>query len=62
MKAPSVKKKPGKAPARHVKAPAAPEKNAVRIPKVAALVASKLRRQIISGELREGDKLPSETA
>ena len=36
-------------------------KHTVRIPKVAEVVASKLRRQIIRGELEEGDKLPSET-
>ena len=35
-------------------------RHAVRIPKVAEVVAAKLRRQIISGELKEGDKLPSE--
>jgi len=34
----------------------------IRVPKAAELVASSLRRQIISGELREGDALPSEAA
>jgi DNA-binding FadR family transcriptional regulator len=34
----------------------------VRVPKTAELVAATLRRQIVRGELREGDALPSETA
>jgi DNA-binding FadR family transcriptional regulator len=34
----------------------------VRVPKTAELVAGNLRRQIVRGELREGDALPSETA
>ena len=33
----------------------------VRVPKTAELVASHLRRQIVRGELHEGDALPSET-
>lgn len=33
----------------------------VRVPKAGELVASRLRRQIILGELREGDALPSES-
>lgn len=33
-----------------------------RVPKTAELVANRLRRQIISGELAEGDVLPSEAA
>ncbi|MCU1365002.1 MAG: GntR domain protein [Ilumatobacteraceae bacterium] len=35
---------------------------AFRVPKTAELVAHRLRRQIISGELSEGDVLPSEAA
>jgi len=34
----------------------------VRVPKAGELVAAQLRRQIVTGELREGDTLPSETA
>lgn len=34
----------------------------VRVPKMAELVAADLRRQIIRGELKEGDALPPETA
>ncbi len=34
----------------------------VRVPKTAELVASHLRRQIVRGELKEGDALPPETA
>jgi DNA-binding FadR family transcriptional regulator len=34
----------------------------VRVPKTAELVAARIRRQIVTGELREGDALPSETA
>jgi DNA-binding FadR family transcriptional regulator len=34
----------------------------VRVPKTAELVARRLRRQIVRGELLEGDALPSETA
>jgi GntR family transcriptional regulator, transcriptional repressor for pyruvate dehydrogenase complex len=34
----------------------------VRVPKTAELVASHLRRQIIRGELQEGDALPPESA
>jgi DNA-binding FadR family transcriptional regulator len=33
----------------------------VRVPKTAELIASHLRRQIIRGELKEGDALPPET-
>jgi DNA-binding FadR family transcriptional regulator len=33
----------------------------VRVPKAASLVADRLRRQIVLGELAEGDPLPSET-
>lgn len=63
MKARIVKAKSTKAPSKRAGAASGvpPRKQAVRIPKVAELVASKLRRQIISGKLREGDKLPSET-
>src|SRR5438445_51107 len=35
---------------------------AVRVPKTAELVAAHLRRQIVRGELKEGDALPPETA
>ena len=34
----------------------------VRVPKMAELVAAHLRRQIVRGELTEGEALPSETA
>jgi DNA-binding FadR family transcriptional regulator len=34
----------------------------VRVPKTAEIVAGTLRRQIVRGELNEGDSLPSETA
>ena len=34
----------------------------VRVPKMAELVASQLRRQIVRGELAEGEALPSEAA
>jgi DNA-binding FadR family transcriptional regulator len=34
----------------------------VRVPKMAELVASNLRRQIVRGDLAEGDALPSEAA
>lgn len=34
----------------------------VRVPKTAELVAGALRRQIVRGDLKEGDALPSETA
>lgn len=33
----------------------------VRVPKAGEMVASQLRRQIVLGELKEGDQLPSET-
>src|ERR1700722_316778 len=33
----------------------------VRVPKAGELVAEQLRRQIVSGELREGDALPPES-
>src|ERR1700739_3358363 len=33
----------------------------VRVPKAGEMVAAQLRRQIVTGELREGDALPSET-
>lgn len=41
---------------------AAPEPLNVRVPKTAELVATHIRRQIVSGQLGEGDALPSETA
>jgi DNA-binding FadR family transcriptional regulator len=34
----------------------------VRVPKAGELVAAQLRRQIVTGELREGDALPPESA
>lgn len=34
----------------------------VRVPKAGELVAAQLRRQIVTGELREGDTLPPESA
>src|SRR5947207_2228594 len=34
----------------------------VRVPKTAELVAAQLRRQIVRGELKEGDALPPEAA
>ena len=34
----------------------------VRVPKTAELVATRIRRQIIRGDLKEGDTLPPETA
>lgn len=34
----------------------------VRVPKTAELVATHIRRQIVTGQLQEGDALPSETA
>jgi GntR family transcriptional regulator, transcriptional repressor for pyruvate dehydrogenase complex len=34
----------------------------LRVPKTAELVAGRIRRQIVLGELKEGDALPSETA
>lgn len=34
----------------------------VRVPKAGELVAAQLRRQIVTGQLREGDTLPSESA
>jgi len=36
--------------------------NQIRVPKTAELVAGQLRRQIIRGELQEGDNLPAESA
>lgn len=33
----------------------------MRLPKMAELIAGQLRRQIVKGELKEGDALPSET-
>lgn len=33
----------------------------IRVPKAAELVADKLRRRIVRGELKEGDKLPAES-
>ncbi|WP_409330023.1 FadR/GntR family transcriptional regulator [Trujillonella humicola] len=40
----------------------APIGQQVRVPKMAELVASQLRRQIVRGELAEGEALPSEAA
>jgi DNA-binding FadR family transcriptional regulator len=41
---------------------AASEPVNVRVPKTAELVATHIRRQIVKGQLQEGDALPSETA
>ncbi|MBS9376362.1 FadR/GntR family transcriptional regulator [Rhodococcus sp. B50] len=38
------------------------ESSLVRVPKAGELVAAQLRRQIVTGELKAGDPLPSETA
>src|SRR3977135_2904302 len=38
------------------------DRKSLRVPKTAELVAGHLRRQIVRGELKEGDALPSETA
>ena len=40
--------------------PAGPVGQIVRAPKTAELIAGHIRRQIVRGELREGDTLPSE--
>jgi DNA-binding FadR family transcriptional regulator len=39
-----------------------PIQSRIRVPKAGELVAGRLRRQIILGELKEGEALPSETA
>jgi GntR family transcriptional repressor for pyruvate dehydrogenase complex len=39
-----------------------PADRQIRVPKMADLVAASLRRQIVRGELTEGEALPSETA
>lgn len=39
-----------------------PERVSIRVPKTAELVASHIRRQIVTGKLREDDALPSESA
>lgn len=41
---------------------ATPNSMVVRVPKAGELVAAHLRRQIVTGELREGDALPPESA
>jgi DNA-binding FadR family transcriptional regulator len=41
---------------------ASPNRPDLGVPKIADLVAGHIRRQIVLGELREGDALPSETA
>lgn len=43
-------------------APSGDRKKTVRVPKAAELVAQHLRRDIIKGDLAEGEALPSETA
>ncbi|MCW2947926.1 MAG: FadR family transcriptional regulator [Actinoallomurus sp.] len=40
---------------------ATPKATAVRVPKAGEMIAAQLRRQIVTGALREGDALPSET-
>ncbi|SBW24090.1 GntR family transcriptional regulator [Candidatus Protofrankia californiensis] len=39
---------------------ATPETTVVRVPKAGEMVAARLRRQIVTGQLHEGDLLPSE--
>jgi len=39
-----------------------PHSNVVRVPKAGEIVAAQLRRQIVTGQLKEGDALPPETA
>lgn len=41
---------------------ATPKSTVVRVPKAGEMIAAQLRRQIVTGTLREGDALPSETA
>jgi len=41
---------------------ATPKSTVVRVPKAGEMVAAQLRRQIVTGELREGDSLPPESA
>jgi DNA-binding FadR family transcriptional regulator len=41
---------------------ATPRSTVVRVPKAGEMVAAQLRRQIVTGQLKEGDALPSETA
>jgi DNA-binding FadR family transcriptional regulator len=41
---------------------ATPKATVVRVPKAGEMIAAQLRRQIVTGALREGDALPSETA
>ena len=45
-----------------IRHPGAVANTPVRVPKMAELVAARLRRMIVRGELVEGDALPSETA
>jgi len=42
------------------KSPLTARQSVVRVPKTAELVAARVRRQIVRGELKEGDPLPSE--
>ncbi|OUV33005.1 MAG: hypothetical protein CBC48_07345 [bacterium TMED88] len=42
------------------KSPLMARQSVVRVPKTAELVAARVRRQIVRGELKEGDPLPSE--
>lgn len=41
---------------------ATPQSTVVRVPKAGEMVAAQLRRQIVTGQLREGDALPPESA
>ncbi|HVW43704.1 MAG TPA: FCD domain-containing protein [Amycolatopsis sp.] len=41
---------------------AIPQSSVVRVPKAGEIVAAQLRRQIVTGQLKEGDALPPETA
>ncbi len=40
--------------------PATPKATVVRVPKAGEMIAAQLRRQIVTGQLHEGDLLPSE--
>jgi DNA-binding FadR family transcriptional regulator len=42
--------------------PSSTDRSNVRVPKTAELVAARIRRQVVTGELKEDDALPSEAA
>jgi DNA-binding FadR family transcriptional regulator len=50
------------ADSRRIASPSMVATERVRVPKTAELVAAQLRRQIVRGELKEGDALPPEAA